>query len=98
MCLNINENHVQEISDLQYFTFKVHEKMSLHFRVEPSMRDGKEIRLLACNILKKKGREGEYPKNWPHKKTTSIDTKTCLICLQKREMYSKAFDFNPVLI
>ena len=98
MSLRINKKHLDEISRLDYYTFTLLGKtVTVHFVVEPAMRDGKEIRTLVCEILKKKADQGVYLKTWPTKKSVVIDSATCPVCLQKREMYSDSFNFDPIL-
>ena len=64
MSLRINKKHLDEISRLDYYTFTLLGKaVTVHFVVEPAMRDGKEIRTLVCEILKKESRSGSLPQD-----------------------------------
>jgi hypothetical protein len=98
MSLRINEDHEEEISNLNCYTFTLLGKtVTVHYIVEPAMRDGKEIRILACDILRKKANSGIYLKKWPSKKFILVDNVTCSLCLQRRDLYSTSFNFDPVM-
>lgn len=98
MLLRINKKHIAEIENLHSYTFTLQDKtVTVHFVVEPAMRDGKENRILTCDILQQKAKQGIFLKNWPTKKSVIIDNVTCPVCLQKRELYSKSVNFDPIL-
>ena len=73
--------------------------MTVEYLVLPCMRDGKEVRILAQEVLKQEARHGNYWKNWPEEKSIKINNNTCTICLQKPISYNsvQSFNFPPIL-
>ena len=100
LVLDVSNYHEHEIRELVPFTFIVCEKtITVTYHVIPSMRDGKELRILTQNILREQHGLHNFLKNWPIPKSVKLDNNTCLICLQRPETYRsyKSFHFKPVM-
>ena len=64
--IRISNEHEEEIDNLVSKTFVVHDKkVTVEYLVLPCMRDGKEVRILAQEVLKQEARHANYWKNWP---------------------------------
>lgn len=98
--VRISNGHEEEISNIENKTFVVSDKkVTIEYFVLPCMRDGKEVRVLAQEVLKKEAKKGNFLKNWPEKKSVKIDNNTCTICLERPQLYNsmKSFNFPPIL-
>ena len=66
--VRISNGHEEEISNIENKTFVVRDKkVTIEYLVLPCMRDGKEVRVLAQEVLKKEAKKGNFLKNWPEK-------------------------------
>ena len=75
--IRISNEHEEEIDNLVSKTFVVHDKkVTVEYLVLPCMRDGKEVRILAQEVLKQEARHGNYWKNWPEEKSIKIYNNT----------------------